>query len=45
MMRSQLKLLQEGSKVVLEAVEVLQQDLEVLRKCSIDNPDYKVVNN
>ncbi len=40
MMRSQLNLLEEGVKVVRTGIETLQTDLELLRKCSIDNPDF-----
>ncbi len=30
---------------VVKALRVLQEDFEVLRKCTLDNPDYKWEDN
>ncbi len=34
----------ESIQAVREGIEVLQTDLELLRKCSLDNPDFKWEN-
>ncbi len=41
MMRSPLNLLEEGVKVLKSGIETLLEDFVILRKCSIDNPDFK----
>jgi len=41
MMRSQLNLAEEAVRVAISGIETLLEDFVILRKCSIDNPDFE----